>query len=392
MLKRHLTILWTNIKGSANCLAQFLWSTDHKDISFLYLILGAVGGLMGTTLSVAIRLELMQPGSQIFLGNSYLYNVAITAHVFLVIFFMVIFLIFNCYFFFFCFNLFFLNVKVYFSKSNLIRFKKFLSLNKFTIKVRYQELVGIFCMVFVFFVISILLFHSVLYDVNSSVETNTLLNNRVPGALDNIQLTNNNSVNSADYFVVSMVKQHPWLTAYISLETTFSLITGTPLFLTKQCCSGISFVFCWLFDWNSSPGNSTGFADKASSLGNSSGSSSDSGSGISQGSSSSVSSSVVSGNTSQLGSSSVSSRGVYNSVGSLSICENLLNIFRQTCDVAASGALGKLTVYDVVEHSLVVSADSAVYQIPPTWVFSYDGRVFLMNTCYVLNFLEANDA
>lgn len=83
--------------GQANFLAKFLWSTDHKDISFLYLVLGAVGGLMGTTLSVVIRLELMQPGSHIFLGNSQLYNVAITAHAFLMIFFMVMPVLLGCF-------------------------------------------------------------------------------------------------------------------------------------------------------------------------------------------------------------------------------------------------------------------------------------------------------
>jgi cytochrome c oxidase subunit 1 len=81
---------------------RFLYSTNHKDIGTLYLVFAVGAGLIGSALSGAIRLGLMFPGNHVFpvisavlAGDGSpdaaknMYNVFITAHGVIMIFFLV---------------------------------------------------------------------------------------------------------------------------------------------------------------------------------------------------------------------------------------------------------------------------------------------------------------
>jgi cytochrome c oxidase subunit 1 len=72
---------------------RWFFSTNHKDIGTLYLIFAIIAGIIGGLFSMLIRLELQEPGVQYMLQGAspdgQLYNVIITAHGLIMVFFVV---------------------------------------------------------------------------------------------------------------------------------------------------------------------------------------------------------------------------------------------------------------------------------------------------------------
>ncbi|WP_375449763.1 cytochrome c oxidase subunit I [uncultured Devosia sp.] len=84
---------------------RYVYSTNHKDIGVMYLVFAIVAGIIGGLLSGFMRMELQEPGIQIFHGlaamtyglegdaaldaGKHMYNVFTTAHALIMIFFMV---------------------------------------------------------------------------------------------------------------------------------------------------------------------------------------------------------------------------------------------------------------------------------------------------------------
>ena len=60
-------------------IGRWLFSTNHKDIGTMYLVLAMIGGVIGAGLSIAMRMEMQNPGIQFF-HDSHAFSVFVTAH------------------------------------------------------------------------------------------------------------------------------------------------------------------------------------------------------------------------------------------------------------------------------------------------------------------------
>jgi len=72
-----------------NIFFKWFYSTNHKIIGSLYLVFSIIAGVIGTTFSVIMRMELSNAGNQFFDGDYQVYNVIVTAHGFIMVFFLV---------------------------------------------------------------------------------------------------------------------------------------------------------------------------------------------------------------------------------------------------------------------------------------------------------------
>ena len=73
---------------------RYVYSTNHKDIGTMYIVFAIIAGVVGGVASMLMRLELQNPGAQYIIGadgavDGQLWNVMITAHGLIMVFFVV---------------------------------------------------------------------------------------------------------------------------------------------------------------------------------------------------------------------------------------------------------------------------------------------------------------
>ena len=68
---------------------RWLYSTNHKDIGTMYIVFAVVFGIIGGLFSMLLRMELQAPGAQVFGEEYQLYNVVMTAHGLIMVFFLI---------------------------------------------------------------------------------------------------------------------------------------------------------------------------------------------------------------------------------------------------------------------------------------------------------------
>jgi len=68
---------------------RWLLSTNHKDIGTMYIIFAIAAGLVGGIFSLLFRIQLAVPGSEFLGGNHQLFNMLISAHGIIMVFFMI---------------------------------------------------------------------------------------------------------------------------------------------------------------------------------------------------------------------------------------------------------------------------------------------------------------
>ena len=68
---------------------RWVYSTNHKDIGTMYLWFAGIAGMIGMLASMVIRAELLVPGEQVLGGDNHLYNMILTAHGLIMVFFFV---------------------------------------------------------------------------------------------------------------------------------------------------------------------------------------------------------------------------------------------------------------------------------------------------------------